>query len=139
MRTRGLLAIAGLGMLAYGGLQFWRLGVSDMADALLWLGGGLVVHDLLVAPLTIVATVLLARVVPPSVRAPVVAAAVVLATVTVTAVPVLGGWGARPDNPTLLDRDYLAGWSVFASLVLAGMIVGMAIRRRRARRDAGAR
>jgi hypothetical protein len=63
---------------------------------------------------------------------------IVLATVTVTAVPVLGGWGRRPDNPTLLDRDYVLGWAAFACVVLAGMIVGIAVRRRRARhRGAG--
>ena len=45
------------------------------------------------------------------------------ARVTLVAVPVLGRFGARADNPTLLDRDYVAGW-----LVLAG-----AGRRRRGR------
>ena len=62
------------------------------------------------APLTIGAAVA-ARLLP---RAPAGrgrrSALVVLRTVTVTAIPVLGPWGARPDNPTLLDRNYVAGW-----------------------------
>ena len=45
-------------------------------------------------------------------------ALVVLATVTVTAIPVLGRFGARPDNLTILPRNYVLGWLVLAALVL---------------------
>ena len=62
-----------------------------------------------------------ARGCPRSVRAPAAVALVVLGSVTLLAVPVLGRFGARPDNPTLLDRDYSAGWLVARrrSLVVA--------------------
>jgi hypothetical protein len=59
---------------------------------------------------------------------------VVLATVTVTAIPVLGSWGARPDNATLLDRNYLLGWLVFATLVVLGVLLAGPIGRRRRER-----
>ena len=62
--------------------------------------------------------------------------AVVLASVTLVAVPALGRFGARPDNPTLLDRRYLAGWLVVAGLVAVGVVVATFVRSRRgARRD----
>ena len=53
-------------------------------------------------------------------------ALVVLGTVTLLAVPVLGRFGARPDNPTLLDRDYTAGWLVLAGLTLVAVVVAAA-------------
>ena len=34
------------------------------------------------------------------------------------AIPVLGRFGARHDNPTLLDRNYVAGWALVAGLTL---------------------
>ena len=42
-------------------------------------------------------------------RAPAVAGLVVLGSVTLLAIPVLGRFGARADNPTLLDRHYGVG------------------------------
>ena len=61
---------------------------------------------------------------------------VVLGTVTVTAIPVLGDFGARPDNLTLLPRNYVLGWFVFAALVLVVTVVA-ALRAPR-RHDGGA-
>jgi hypothetical protein len=52
------------------------------------------------------------------VRAAAAAALVVLGPVTLAAMPAWGRFGARPDNPTLLDRPYAAGWAVLAALVL---------------------
>jgi len=47
------------------------------------------------------------------------------------AVPVLGGFGARPDNPTLHDRPYAAGWLVVAALVLGLAGLQVVLRRRK--------
>ena len=54
-----------------------------------------------------------------------------LGSVTLLAVPVLGRFGARADNPTLLDRDYIAGWLVLAGLVAVGVAAGTLVRSRR--------
>ena len=56
-----------------------------------------------------------------------------LVTVTITAIPVLGKWGERPDNPTLLDRPYLLGWLIFAGLVLGTTLVSALLGSRRAK------
>ena len=54
---------------------------------------------------------------------------VVLGTLTLMAVPVLGGWGANADNPTILDRDYAAGWLVLAAVILAVVLTSMLLTR----------
>jgi hypothetical protein len=62
---------------------------------------------------------------------------VVLGSVTLLAVPVLGRFGARPDNPTLLDRNYAAGWVVLAAATAAGVVLAAYLGRRRERRHRG--
>jgi hypothetical protein len=118
MRTRLVIGAVGVAMGAFGALRFLQLDLPDIVDAVLWLVGGVVVHDAVLAPLTIGLTYLATRVVPVWARSRVAVALVVLATVTLTAVPVLGRMGERADNPTLLDRNYVVGWLVLVVLVL---------------------
>lgn len=135
MRTRLAIGAVGVLMGAFGALRFLQLDPAKLLDAVLWLAGGVVVHDAILAPLTIALTVLGTRVVPAALRTRVTVALVVLLTVTVTAIPVLGRFGARPDNATILPRDYTAGWLVLAVLVLVATLaagpVTRAVRRRR--------
>jgi hypothetical protein len=119
MRFRLLLGAVGVAMGAFGLLRFLQHDVSDIVDAVLWLAGGVVVHDGIIAPLTIGAIVLGRRVLPRRLWAVTAGGLVVLLTVTVTAIPVLGSFGTRADNPTLLDRNYALAWVVLALLVLA--------------------
>ena len=130
MRTRLTLGAVGVLAGAFGALRFLQLDLPDILDAVLWLVAGVAVHDALIAPLTIGLTLLATRVVPPGVRARVTVAVVVLATVTVTAIPVLGTFGARPDNPTILPHNYLAGWLVLAVLVLLVTLLAGPVTRR---------
>ena len=118
MRTRLLIGAVGVLMGAFGALRFLQLDLDDIVNAVLFLAGGVIVHDGIIAPLTIAVVFLGTRVVPRRMRTAVTMGLVVLGTVTVTAIPVLGGFGARPDNPTLLPRNYVLGWLVFAALVL---------------------
>ena len=130
MRLRLAIGALGVVMGAFGALRFLQLDLPDLVDAVLWLAGGVVLHDAVVAPLTILVTIALGRVVPEEWRSRVTVAAVVLLTVTAVAVPVLGRFGARPDNPTLLDRDYVGGWLVLAALVLVVTLVSGVVARR---------
>jgi hypothetical protein len=118
MRLRLLLGTLGVAMGAFGLLRFLQHDFGDIVDSVLWLAGGVVVHDAIIAPLTIGAIVLGRRVLPRKFWVVTASGLVVLLTVTVTAVPVLGSFGTRPDNPTLLDRNYTVAWIVFALLVL---------------------
>lgn len=101
-----------------------------------WLAGGVVVHDFVLAPLVIAASWAGSRLLPAWARGPVAIGGLILGTLTVVAVPVLGGWGRRPDNPTLLDRDYVLGWSMLAGLTLIG-VTGAALAVRSIRRRGG--
>ena len=86
-------------------------------------------HDALLAPLTIVLVVIAARLLPNWLRTPASVGFVVLATVTVVAVPVLGRFGARPDNATLLDRNYIVGWLTIVVTILLAVTVVAFLRR----------
>ena len=116
--VRAVVGLLGMAAAAYGAVLLLGLDGADLLDTVLWMAGGVVLHDAVVAPLTVLATVLLVRVVPASWRTSLTVGLVVLLGVTATAVPVLGRFGARSDNPTLLDRDYTGGWLLLAAAVL---------------------
>ncbi|PFG34280.1 hypothetical protein [Sanguibacter antarcticus] len=128
---RVLILAAGLVIGAVGAVHLVEGGLTNLVAASTWLLGGVVVHDAIIAPLVIALGALVATLLPRWARAPAASAAVVLGTMTLVAVPVLGRFGARSDNPTLLDRPYGTGWLVFAGLVLAVAAVGAAVRRHR--------
>jgi hypothetical protein len=129
VRLRFLLGAIGVAMGLFGLLRFVQQRLSSTVDGGLWLAGGVVAHDALFAPLTLLVLALGARVVPRAVRGRVIVALVVVVTVTVSAIPVLGGWGRRPDNPTLLDRHYVLGWCVFVGVVVLASAAGPVWRR----------
>ena len=136
MRMRLLIGLLGVAMGSFGALRFLQLDSEDIVNAMLWLAGGVLVHDAFIVPITLLVTLVAGRLVPARARTRVMVGSVVLVTVTATAIPVLGRWGARPDNPTLLDRNYVVGWLVFAALVLLGtLLVGPLRRLRRNRQE----
>lgn len=128
---RVVLGIVGLAAMAYGGLLLVRRLSVDLLDSALWLGGGVLVHDAVLAPVVLALALLVIPRLPEVARAPVTVGAIVLGSVTLVAVPVLGRFGASPGNPTLLDRDYVTGWLVLAALTLAGVAVAVVVRRSR--------
>ena len=127
---RWVLGAAGVLLVLYGG---WLL-VSredDLLGVAVWLAAGVLLHDAVLAGVTIVLGALAVRLAPEPARAPLVVGLVVLGTTTLLAVPVLGRFGARADNPTLLDRDYTAGWLVLAALTAVAVVVAALVRSRR--------
>ena len=88
-------------------------------------------HDGIFAPAVIVVALVALRLVPRERLAPWVVALVILVPVTLVGIPELGRFGARADNPTLLDRHYWLGWSVLVTLVVVGVLVGAVARGRR--------
>ena len=131
--TRVLLVGVGVLVGLYGAwLLLSRQDLDGNVATALWLAGGVVLHDFLLVPVVLLVLALGARLVPAVARGPVVAGLVVLGSVTLLAVPVLGGFGARPDNPTLLDRSYGLGWFALAGLVAAVVVTAVLVRSRRA-------
>ena len=127
---RGLLGGVGVVVAAYGGWLLLSRG-HDLVDVLVWLGAGVLAHDAVLAAFTLVVGVVVVRLVPAPARAPVVVGLVTLGSTTLLAVPVLGRFGARSDNLTLLDRDYTAGWLVLLGLTTICVVVAALVRARR--------
>jgi hypothetical protein len=131
MSLRLAIGALGIGAAAYGLVELLDLGFDNLRAAVIWLVGGVLVHDGLLAPLTIAVCFVVARAWRRSLPAPVVVGGIVLATVTVAAIPVLGRFGARADNPTLLDRNYVLGWLVLATLTVLAVAAGVLVSRSR--------
>jgi hypothetical protein len=125
MRTvRTLAMVAGILATAYGVRLLLGLGWANTRATLVWLIGGVVLHDGVFAPLVIVVALLALRLVPRERLAPWVVGLVILVPVTLVGIPELGRFGARADRPTLLDRHYWFGWSLMVTLVVVGVILG---------------
>lgn len=132
MRLRVLLGGGGVLLGGYGAfLLLSRQDSGQLVNAAIWLASGVVLHDAVLAPVVLGLVVVGARIAPVAARVPAATALVVLGTATILAIPVLGRFGARPDNPTLLDRDYTAGWFALAGLVLLATVVATLVRSRR--------
>lgn len=128
--VRWSLGLVGVAVGCYGGwLLLTRQAGEDLVSAAQWLVGGVVLHDLVLAPLVIVLVALAGRLTPRSLRAPAAVLLVVVGSVTLLAVPVLGGFGRRADNPSLLDRDYTTGWLLLVGVLVVLVAVGSAVQR----------
>ena len=117
MRTRLTLGSFGVVLGLFGTYELLSLGLDNLRATVVWLVGGVILHDGVLAFTTLAVVGTGAVLLPPRLRAPLAAAFLVLGTVTVTAIPVLGRFGARADNPTLLDRNYVVGWVLLAAVV----------------------
>ncbi|MFL6089374.1 MAG: hypothetical protein ACJ71Z_04445 [Aeromicrobium sp.] len=137
MIARILLGTTGIAVAAFGG---WTLVMNQRPDQLLaageWLAGAVIGHDALLAPTALVIGWLLVRALPQWARGPAAAGGIVLGTLTLVAVPVLGAFGRRPDNPSLLPRDYWAGWLAVAAVVALCVMIAALVARSRARSTA---
>ncbi len=93
--------------------------------------GGALLHDLLVAPLVIVAGVLLARAVPGRERAVVQGALAVSGIIALFSYPLVRAYGLAANNPTSLPRNYTAGLLVVLGVVWAFAAAAVILRLRR--------
>jgi hypothetical protein len=115
----------------YGGWSLRGVERDEWPSVLAYLGGGVVLHDFVLAPVVVGIGVLAARLAPTAWRAPMVVGLVVWGGLTLMAVPVLGRFGALSDNPTLLDRPYLASWAVGTAVVVLAVAAAGVLRARR--------
>jgi hypothetical protein len=124
-----MLLVTGVGFGLWG-LWLARDFASDqLLSAVTWLAVGVIVHDFVLAPLTIVVGVAAAGLVPRGARAVAAIAFLVWGTVTVAVANVLIGQGGKPDNDTVLNRPYVLSWLVFTALLAGGAVIVAARRR----------
>ena len=131
---RWVIGATGVVIGAFGAwFLFSRQDLDQLINAGEWLIAGAILHDAVLAMITIALGALAVRLAPAPARAPLVVAFIVLGSVTLLAVPVLGRFGARADNATLLDRHYTAGWLVLAGITLVAVVVATLVRSRASR------
>ncbi|WP_241835292.1 hypothetical protein [Pseudofrankia asymbiotica] len=138
--VRVLLATAGLVVIGYGihGL-FTMTRATHPPQAARWLIGGVLVHDLVIVPVTAVVGLLLTRFVRAPYRAVVQGALLVSAAVALASLPLWRGYGGSPDNPTVNPLPYGRNLAIVLGAVWAAAVALIAIRVMRARRAQRAR
>lgn len=118
-RTRIALATAGGLLLGFGAVRLLTdVPVSDLVALGLWLVAAVLMHDLVVAPLTVGTGVVLARL-PARGRRYVQAGLVAGAMVTVVAIPLILREDTQPAAESILMRDYSTGLALLLGLVAA--------------------
>ncbi len=127
--VRFALCALGVGVGLWGAwLIFGSADPSDLISIAIWLGGGIIANDGLIAVIALVVAAVAMKVLPKPARAPAAVGLVVVGTISVVAIPFLGRFGAREDNATLLDRNYVAGYGVLVLIVVV-VVTGFALYR----------
>jgi hypothetical protein len=135
MRTRILLVLLGGAAIGYGMVGVLRTAAdSHPVRWALDLVAASLVHDLLLVPVVLLLVAAGRHWLPASWRVPAAVFLVVGGTLTLIAVPVLGRPGARPDNQTLLPRDYPVGLAVALAVVAVAVVLGTLLVRTSRRR-----
>ena len=102
---------------------------EHLGGHLLFLGGVLVAHDLVLLPLVIGVGWLLARYLPKWARPGVQSGLLVSAAVTAVAFPFVLGAGRLPDNPSKFPRNYGHGLLIVLTVVWLAVAVWLGVAR----------
>ena len=100
------------------------LDVRDMPGVLLWLGGAVLLHDAVIAPLVLLVGLVAVR---SGVRGPVRGALLVAGALTAVALPVLLRPG-KPANSSVLPLDYPRNWLLALAAVATVTALLLAVR-----------
>lgn len=125
---RRLLVVAGVLAAAYGIIGVLTDPSVSLPDYARYTITVLFGHDLLVLPLAIAGGAVLTRWLPAWARPVVQGALFVTAVLTVVALPLVLGYGRRPDDPSALPRDYLRGYAICLSAVWLVTAIAIAVR-----------
>ncbi|WP_407284904.1 hypothetical protein [Streptomyces sp. BP-8] len=125
--TRLLTGVAGLALMGVGASLL--LDVPDLTGVLVWLGGAVVLHDAVIAPLVLLIGLVLVR---GSARGPVRGALLVAGALTAVALPVLLRPG-KPANSSVLPLDYPRNWLL--TLVAVATVTALVLAARGTRRS----
>lgn len=115
--ARILLAVLGVVVGGYGAVLLWENPAVTIVRILVWAAVGVVVHDLVFAPVCAAAGLAGRRLLSVRWRSPVAVAGLCSVVLVLLAIPVYGKPGVRPDNMTVLDRNYPLGLWVSLAVV----------------------
>ncbi len=115
------IALIGAGLAAgvYGAFLLADFQVQTIVNIAVWAAVGVILHDFVFAPLCAAAGWTGRRLIRGRWWTPVAVAALCSAVLVILAIPVYGTPGAKPDNPTVLDRNYPLGLWLSLALVWA--------------------
>lgn len=130
---RALLLGVGVAMGLWGVWLMRDFRTDQLISAGVWLAGGIVLHDGVLAPLVVGAGVVLARVTPVYARKPATIGLIVWGALTIAVANVLSGQGGKPDNDTVINRPYAVTWLVMTVLVFVAITAYSAVARKRAK------
>jgi hypothetical protein len=123
-------AAAGWAVIAYGLRGIFQHSLDTRpAQLARFVVGGALLHDLVVAPLVILAGVAIARAVHGRARPVVQAALVVTAIVTLFSYPVVRAYGLATNNPTSLPHNYARNLLVVLAAIWVAAAGAIAVRR----------
>ncbi len=123
--VRALLLLTGVGFGLWGVWLMRDFTSEQLFSMGTWLAGGVILHDAVIAPLTVLLGVVAARLLPGRTRAVVAIAFLVWATLTVTFVNVLSGQGGKPDNDTVLHRPYGLSWIILTTVIVVAAVTAV--------------
>jgi hypothetical protein len=113
-------AAIGWAVIAWGVAGIFRHSLDTRpANLAKFVVGGALLHDLLFAPLVILAGVLVARAVPGRARGPVQAALAISGIVALFSWPLVRAYGLAANNPTSLPHNYTLGLLIVLGVVWA--------------------
>lgn len=128
---RGILGVAGLGLMGYAAYGLFAAYGADLGRPVLFAAALLIGHEAVLMPAVIGAGWLVVRAGPPWARAAGQGALAVTLALTIIAIPMLVNAGTFPDNPSLLPRDYGRGLLIAVGVTwLAAAAVAVATRQR---------
>lgn len=121
-KYRIALCTAGALLLGFGAFRLvTKLDHSNLFALALWLIVAVMIHDLVIAPLTVGTGVLLTHV-PPRARRYLQGGLLVGALITVIAIPLINRRGTQPEVKAILLRNYAGNLAL-----LLGLVVGVAL------------
>jgi hypothetical protein len=116
---RVALIILGVALGAYGGVLVWDNPPVIIMRIVVWALVGVVLHDLVFAPVCVALGFAARRLIPARWWPPIAVAAFCSVVLVFLAIPVYGKPGMRPDNMTVLDRNYPLGLWISLGIVWA--------------------
>ncbi|PSK97579.1 hypothetical protein CLV30_12271 [Haloactinopolyspora alba] len=125
------LLVVGATVTGYGVYVAWSdRADTNPADAIIWLTGAGIVHDLVVAPLIVLLTWASGRL-PDAARLPIRLGLAFSALITVLFWPVVQGWGRSASVPSALPLDYGRNLVVVLAVVWAAVGAAVVVRTRK--------
>jgi hypothetical protein len=119
--TQAVLMALGVVIAGYGFVLLWDNPRVILFRIVVWALAGVVLHDMVFAPICAALGFGGRRLLPRRWWAPIAVAALCTVVLVMLAIPVYDKPGLRPDNLTVLDRDYHVGLWISLAIVWAGV------------------